>query len=193
MTIRLSIRPKNRRFAAAECGVAAVEFAFIAPILILLWLGGVELTQGLTVDRRLSALAGSLGDLVSRSKMVTEADVASILEVTPGVLYPFDPAPAAIVLTAINVDEDGQAKVAWSRGKGQRPAHAPGKDMTAAVTPDLLRPNSQLIMAETSYAYRPAVGYVVTGPLTLEKRLFFVPRASARVKLCRDASETDCA
>lgn len=189
----IATRSPARRFAAAEAGVAAVEFAFVAPFLILLWLGGVELTQGLTVDRRLSALVGSVGDLVSRSKMVTEADVANILDVTPGVLFPFDSGPAAVILTAIDIDAEGKAKVAWSRSQGQRPAHAPGSDMTAAVAQDLLRPDSQLIMAEASYAYRPAVGYIITGSLMLEKQLFFVPRASTRVKLCKDASEADCA
>ena len=64
--------------------------------------------------------------------------------------------------------------------------------MSEAVTEDLRRPGSQLIMAEAYYAYRPAVGYVITGSLTLEKRLFFVPRVSPRVKLCTDATETDC-
>lgn len=192
--MRARITPSSlpRRFVAAETGVAAVEFAFIAPILILLWLGGVEVTQALSLDRRLSALVGSVGDLVSRSKMVTEADVASILEVTPGVVYPFDGGAADVVLTAVDIDTDGNAKVAWSRSMGSRAAHPTGANMSEAVTDDLRRPGSQLIMAEAYYAYRPAVGYVITGSLTLEKRLLFVPRVSPRVKLCTDATETDC-
>jgi hypothetical protein len=45
---------------------------------------------------------------------------------------------------------------------------------------------------EVFYPYKPAVGYVITGTLTLEKRLYFVPRLGPRVALCTDASETDC-
>ena len=39
--------------ASHESGMAAVEFSLILPIMVLLWIGGVEVTQALSVDRRL--------------------------------------------------------------------------------------------------------------------------------------------
>lgn len=186
------LRRRGGRFTADSSGVAAVEFAFIAPVLILLWLGGVEVTQALSLDRRLSALAGSVGDLVSRSKMVTEAEIERIFEIVPGALYPSKAGPAEVVLTALDIDEDGKAKVAWSRSHGGRAAYAPGEDLTDLVDPSLLTPNTQLIVPEVFYSYKPAVGYVITGSLALEERMFFVPRQGDRVALCKDATETDC-
>ena len=53
---------RSRRFAKRaaslarqDSGLAAVEFALILPILVMLWFGGVELTQALSVDRRTRA------------------------------------------------------------------------------------------------------------------------------------------
>lgn len=190
--MRLHLPRLASRFAADCTAVAAVEFAFVAPILILLWLGGVEVTQALAVERRISALAGSVGDLVSRSKIVTEAEVENIFDIVPGALYPFHSGPAAVVLTAIDIDAEGKAKVAWSRGRGDKAPYAAGRDITDRVDASLRAPNTQLLLPEVYYAYRPAVGYVITGPLMLEERLFFVPRLGARVALCKDAGGKEC-
>ena len=190
--MRSLVRHRCMRTLRDCSGVAAVEFAFVAPILILLWLGGVEITQALSADRRVSALAASIGDLVSRSEMVTEAEVENIFDLAAGALYPFDPAVAGLVLTAADIDGEGRAKVAWSRSRGGAAAYQPGTDVTHLLDPKLLVPNTQLIIPEVHYSYRPAVGYVITGSLALEERLVFVPRIGSRVALCKDASETDC-
>ena len=54
----------------------------------MLWIGGVELTQALSVDRRLNNLASSIGDLVARSKIVTHDDVDAIFDLAPGAMFP---------------------------------------------------------------------------------------------------------
>ena len=50
------------RLLSHEGGIAAVEFSLILPILVVLWIGGVEVTGALSVDRRLNNLAASIGD-----------------------------------------------------------------------------------------------------------------------------------
>lgn len=179
--------------ALGDCsGVAAVEFAFVAPILLLLWLGGVEITQALSADRRVSALTASIGDLVSRSEMVTQAEVENIFDLAAGALYPFDAAAADLVLMAADIDAEGRAKVAWSRSRGGTAAYQPGADVTHLFDPKMLVPDTQLIVPEVHYSYTPAVGYVITGSLALQERLVFVPRIGKRVALCKDAGKTDC-
>jgi Flp pilus assembly protein TadG len=68
--------------------MAAVEFSLILPILVMLWIGGVELTQGLSVDRRINNLASSIGDLAARSKTLTYSDVDKIFDIGPGAMFP---------------------------------------------------------------------------------------------------------
>ena len=45
-------------------------------------------------------------------------------------------------------------------------------------------------MAEVYYTYTPAVGYVITGDVDLDDRMFFVPRLVTKVQLCATANPT---
>ena len=169
------------RFAGHETGIAAVEFSLILPILVVLWIGGVEVTQALSVDRRLNNLASSIGDLVARSKVVTYENVDDIFEIAPGALYPYGTADLSMRITAVSMDEDGDASVDWTRSSGTPPTQL----ALNTIIPETLRvPDTQIIMSEVYNTYTPAVGYVITGELDLQDRMFFVPRLVASVQLC---------
>ena len=62
-------------FHRDERGVSAVEFALLAPFMIALYLGSVQLTLGLTADRKVSQVANSVADLVTQDDFVTDADL----------------------------------------------------------------------------------------------------------------------
>ena len=59
-------------------GVSAVEFALLAPFMIALYLGSVQLTLGLTADRKVSQVANSVADLVTQDDFITDADLIDI-------------------------------------------------------------------------------------------------------------------
>jgi len=185
------LRQLARRYRRQEQGVAAVEFALIAPLLVALWLGTVELSQGLSVDRRLAQVTASVGDLVSRTAALSEADVSDIFEIVRSAMSPYPEDQVGVAVSAVDIDEEGSASVAWSRARGPMAAHPDGSDVTGDIPEKLRRPNSQVIVAEGSYAFRPALGYTITGTINLSDRLFFVPRESERVELCGPDDE-DC-
>ena len=66
------------RFRHEKQGVAALEFAFIAPILLIVFLGSVEFSQALTLDRRVTTIASSTADLVAQSDSISTADLNDI-------------------------------------------------------------------------------------------------------------------
>lgn len=186
-----------RRFSRGEGGIAAVEFALILPIMVVLWIGGVEITRGLSVDRRLNNLASAAGDLVARTKKLQYDDVDAIFDIAPGALYPFQemhPTSGARLLsmrmTAINMNSAGTASVAWSRAEGTT-AYTANQAMNSLVPASLRTPDTQIIMAEVYYVYTPAVGYVISGSVNLNDRMFFVPRLVNKVTLCNN-SGTGC-
>src|SRR5690606_26993438 len=59
-------RRRLRRFSHDRRGAAAVEFALVVPLLLLLYLGTVEASALYTVDRRIVTISGTMGDLVAR-------------------------------------------------------------------------------------------------------------------------------
>ena len=174
------------RALACQSGMAAVEFALILPILVVLWIGGVEVTQALSVDRRLNNLASSIGDLTARRKKLSIAQVTEIFDIAPGAMFPYSATGLQMRLTAVAIDSDGNAKVDWSRASGATP-YAKNASMNDLVPENLRTAGgsaSQIIMSEVNYTYKPAVGYVITGDLDLEDRMFFVPRLTNTILLC---------
>ena len=176
--------------ARRESGMAAVEFSLILPILVVLWIAGVEITQGLSVDRRLNNLSSSIGDLVSRSKAVTYGDVDRIFDIAPGALFPYATTGLTMRVTAVTIDGSQNATATWSRAENTT-AYSTNQNMNSLVPLSLRVANTQVIMAEATFPYKPAVGYLITGTKTLSDRVFFVPRLVDKVKLC-DNSNANC-
>jgi len=185
------------RVAREESGLAAVEFALVLPIMVVLWFGGVELTQGLSVDRHLNNLASSIGDLISRCKIVTAANIDQIFDIAPGAMYPYCKTDAectadglAMRVTAVNMDNASPANgtVAWTQKQGTLPAgetgYSVGASMNSVVPATLRVAGTQIIVAEVYYTYSPAIGYVITGDLALNDRMFFVPRLVNKIQRC---------
>ena len=56
-----------RRFGRDRRGVSAVEFAFIAPVMIGLYLGCVEISDGVGADRKVSLTAAALANLTAQA------------------------------------------------------------------------------------------------------------------------------
>jgi Flp pilus assembly protein TadG len=186
--------------ARNESGMAAVEFSLILPILVILWIGGVEVTEALSVDRRINNLSSAIGDLVSRSKVVTYSEVTNIFNLGPKAMYPacdITGKPSctsqglAMRVTAVDINGSGTGTVAWSRATGVPvyTAAADNNKMNTLVPATLRVPNTQVIMSEVYYNYRPAVGYVITGTKALSDRMYFVPRVVTKVQLCDDAGQ----
>jgi len=166
-----------RRVFRAETGMAAVEFALILPIMLTIWIGGVEVTQGLSVDRRLNNLAATIGDIVARCKAINSSDINAIFALDEAALAPFKTAGLTMRVSAVNVDNDKKATVGWSQAEGSEGVRPKDQTLdTSIIPPDLRVENTQIIMAEVFYTYSPALGYVITGDVNLDDRVYFTPR-----------------
>jgi Flp pilus assembly protein TadG len=65
--------PRLSRFWRDRRGVSAVEFALIAPVLVIFYCGMAELTQAMMAQRRVSNIASSIGDVVAQNAQLTDA------------------------------------------------------------------------------------------------------------------------
>jgi Flp pilus assembly protein TadG len=134
-------------------------------------------------------LASAVGDLVSRDKRLTFAEVDQIFDIAPAAMYPYGSTGLSIRVSAVQIDKDKNATVAWSRAKGSKAAYTAGTSVNNFIAANLRVPESQIIMSEVYQSYRPGVGYVITGEINMEDRMFFVPRLDRVVKLCDNKGE----
>src|SRR3984957_18341101 len=54
-------------------GIAATEFAFIVPIMLVLFFGTVEISSGVAVDRKVTFIARTLSDLTGQAPATDQA------------------------------------------------------------------------------------------------------------------------
>jgi Flp pilus assembly protein TadG len=178
-----------RRFAREKRGVSAVEFAILLPVMLTLYLGGTEVTQGITIKRKTTMVTRAIGDLVAQDTSVTNAEMTSILSAAAAVVAPYPANNIKVVVSSISIDAQKVAKVVWSDATAGATAHTPGDTVTL---PEGLNDftNTTLIWAEASYTYTP-IGYIITGPMTLTDQLYLRPRLVS--KICREkGAQTLC-
>jgi Flp pilus assembly protein TadG len=177
MTLRMT--RLLRSFKRDREGTSAIEFAILAPLLISLYFGCVEITDGIAADRKVTLTAGALANLTSQSQTISADGMTNILNASAAIIKPYSVGNLAATITCLKIDADGNAKVKWSATLNGT-ARAENSSVTL---PDaaLAIPNSSLVWSEVTYNYTPVVGYTITGTLPLSDQMFMTPRISPPV------------
>lgn len=159
-------------------GVSAVEFALISPVMIGLYLGGVEISQGIGIDRKVTLTAGATANITAQSSSISNSDMTNIMNASASVMAPYSTSTLKIVVTCLSIDANGKATVSWS-DTFQGTARSVGSVVT--IPSGLAVANTSLILSEVSYAYTPTIGYTITGTMTLSDKIYMSPRQSTTV------------
>jgi Flp pilus assembly protein TadG len=169
-------------------GAAAIEFAAVGSLMALVWVGCAEVVAGVGQKHRVTVAARTVADLATRFESLNNADRDIVLGAGSVVLRPDNvTGKFRVTLVAVNIDEDGVAKVGWSETIGTAAAHDPNSALT--LPSDVLRvPNSQLIWCRVSYEYKPVFGgfaFKTAGGqqamVTLSDQIYMRPRRSEAV------------
>jgi Flp pilus assembly protein TadG len=168
-----------RRFSRDRRGVAAVEFALLAPVMILLYCGMAELTMAMMAERHAAHSASVVGDLVAQSTQVTGAEMTDIFNVGAAILKPFPAASLRLRVSSVKADVNGVPRVVWSQGYG---LDALAANATPAGFPaNLLAAGDSVIQADVSYTYTSPIQQVMPNPITYADSLYLKPRRSPEV------------
>jgi Flp pilus assembly protein TadG len=173
-----ALRHRLARLAHDERGVSAVEFAVLLPFMFLLYMGGVEVSQAVATDRKVTMVARSVADLVSRTTSVSDSDITDTFNAGAAVVAPFVSSKLKVTLSSVSINAQGVAKVVWSDGYNTT-ARAVGSTVTVPTALNVA--NTSLIWGEVSYAYTPTIGYVLTGTMNLTDQMYMRPRLSTCV------------
>jgi Flp pilus assembly protein TadG len=166
------------RFSAEHSGVAALEFAILMPMMLTLFLGSVELSTGVAVNRKAAIAAHTVADLASQYTNITNADMTNILNAAPDIVYPNPSNNLQTTVSEIAIDGQGNATVVWSDTLNGT-ARTVGSSVT--IPGNLATPSSYLLLGETTYSFAPSYGYVVTGTIPMNNQIYMRPRQSNAV------------
>jgi Flp pilus assembly protein TadG len=166
---KMSLRVRD--LLSDRSGLAAVEFAMIFPIMVVLYFGVVEFSSAIAVDRKATQVARTLSDLTSQSMSVADTDIKSFGEAAKAIMTPYPPSPLVSSITEVYIDKvSGVARVQWSKGLTIGPtgdvsiaAAAPHNAGDVVTLPLSLvaAKGTFVIWSEVSYKYTPAIGIMM--------------------------------
>jgi Flp pilus assembly protein TadG len=189
---------------ADKRGVAAVEFALIAPLMAAMFVGAVEMSQAITVDRRVTQVAGSTADLVARaSKTISQSEVGDIMRVGSYIMKPYSATPIRIVLRNVtsspsNASTTKQSWICTYNGTGgTQTCECTNTNYT--LPSNMVTTNDSVVVAEVTYDYVPLVfNYIMqrtwqgTGTsYRFSETIYMKPRSQAAMLLQSD-NTTPC-
>jgi Flp pilus assembly protein TadG len=176
--LRLIARPLARRFGDDRSGLAALEFALILPLMVALYLGGVEISDALTIKRKVTNVSSSLGDLVTQAKVIDNKDMSNIFDAAASIITPYNESKLRIKVSGVAIDSKGRATVAWSDARNDTPL---AKNSVVTLPAGVNQNDSFIVTTEVHYDYQPTFGYVLTGSFDLTDQFYLRPRLSAEV------------
>lgn len=166
------------RFRHSIEGLAAVEFAFVLPIILAMLLGLVELSVASGVRTQVINMASTASDLISQKSTATGTDVDGAFAATKAILYPNDTTVATVIITSVVDAGTGKAPViAWScsmaganagtaapYAKGSSPNPALPADFTAKDGPLEPGKGGSVIWSHVTYKYTSLLNYFIRNP-----------------------------
>ena len=183
------LRFRLRCFQAAQAGIAAVEFALIAPLLILFYFGMAEICELMMAQRRVSHSAAAMGDLITQGGELDSNELTDIVRAGRLIMSPFPTATMSVRLTSVVRNDQNQNLADWSEVAGTAFTKV-SKGSAVTIKTPLNQAGQSVVVAEVQYGFTTPVGYVLPGLQTLKHTAELRPRRTDRVVRCERASAT---
>jgi Flp pilus assembly protein TadG len=179
-----------RRFIAATRGVAAIEFAVVAPMLLVILIETFDIGNGITVYMKVRSATMALASITNTystgNNGIQAANMTDTMNKVSQVLAPYSSTPATFTITQIEATSASAVTVSWSYSLGGT-AYSQGSSWTR-LPAQLKTTNScnsypcYLLFAEASYTYTPALLSTFVKSLTFGDNIYVTPRSSQCVQ-----------
>lgn len=162
-------------------GLAYLEFALILPVLLLLVLGGVEISRYIQAAQKVDKMTHTIVDLVAQAPSISMAELDQIMEAAQHVMtpYPFSD-NGVIIVSCVGYDAYGQLRVKWQhRGGGELVrASRVGAVGSAPVLPEdfTLDNRDNVIIAESFFTISPIINTQYVEATEFYRTAYYLPR-----------------
>jgi Flp pilus assembly protein TadG len=168
-----------RRFVRGQQGIAAIEFAAIAPVLVIMFLATFDGGRAIAAYMKVRAATYALASITNQYATIQSTDMTSILGATAKVMAPFPTSGTTptVIISQIQINASSVSKYEWSATLNGT-AHTVGNTVSPAVPANMVVPSSYLILAEVSYTYVPLFGFFGSSSgITFNDNLYVTPRS----------------
>ncbi len=177
-------------------GLAATEFAFLAPLLVLMYLGTVEVSRAINIDRNFTSATAMTAELVAREEQLgatiaeSEASLAGIVDSAEHVMHPYDTFDLKLSIISVKASSDDatDTKVEWSYSHNGH--STPSKCSAYQLPADIVAEGESIIVVESSYVFEPIFTDMVpgfSGKISWTDKSIHSPRSS-----CVDYAGNQC-
>jgi Flp pilus assembly protein TadG len=198
-----------RNFAQRAEGVAAVEFALILPIMAILFMGAVEMSQAVTVNRRVTQVGSTAGDLVARfSGTITTNDIQNIMKASSYLVAPYPTTRLKINVSAVSSTTTSatDTKQKWictfdtSVSTTAVNCTCPNTTFALPAT-GMVTTADSVVVANVTYGYKPNLfdffmksvhGAAAGGIYTLTETVYLKPRSICPTIKKSDGTDCGC-
>jgi Flp pilus assembly protein TadG len=139
----------------AQSGVAAIEFAFILPVMLLLYFGMMDLTTLVVNNRKVTTVASAVADLTAQSRTtILKAQVDDYMRVANLILNPMPDDGVSVRVYGYR-NSGGTPSLIWQTSNGSGPGCSAAP--STAGYGDLMTAGNDLIVAQACMTYEPYV------------------------------------
>ncbi len=185
--------PRRRSFVRDKSGIAAVEFGLIAPVLLIMLVGVVEITRAVSIDRRFGQVTALVADLISREEVLKKEDLdglnasgkrTGIYGIVEHVMGVWGVSTLKLHVYPVRASEDDRNLIYLYADKSNRPSFGSNEispkdvcDPYTGLTQDLLESQGTAIIVEGEYGYTPLIAQGILSPKTWKDRAVLAPRS----------------
>ncbi|NRP72258.1 hypothetical protein ILFOPFJJ_03155 [Ensifer psoraleae] len=169
-------------------GVGGVEFAIVAPLLIMLYIGSFEISLGFTVARKVARASSAVSDMVSQQTDVNKTLLDNMKNVALSIMAPYNSTGYTLKITGIQVTGTTSGKVVWSRDQNGATPYA--VDSIATVPAELDAVNAfvvrtELVVPHDLLLFAPGLENSTLKTIDLSKTSYYRQRFGETIK-CTD-------
>lgn len=172
----------SRRYREDDRGIAAIEFAIIAPVMIGMYFGLAEIASAISMDRRISHSTNVVGDLSTQQPELRDGEIAEVFSAALRVMGVSDASSVSIDMESfIKPTADGAPE---SRGRirlNQASGNLAAYDATT-LDSKILNEKSGVVVTRVSYEYTPLKLRYFDSDITLAETFLLKPRRSESVQ-----------
>jgi len=171
------------RFLRDQAGLAYLEFAFALPLLLMLFLGGVEVTRYILIVQKTEKIAATVADLTAQSQTTTSSELSIIIQAASQVMQPFSfGSNGYVIISSVTKTGTNAPVVNWQYSGGgtwTQTSQVGTTGHTASLPSGFtMVDKDNIIIAEVYYNYAPmlSIRNNVMGSSRIYKTAIFKPR-----------------